>query len=353
VPLSGPNAELGKSILDAAELALFEKGGNRLTLVPRDTKGTAAGAADAARAVTADGVEIILGPLLASEVEAVKPIAAAAHVNVIAFSTVTSLAGGNTFLMGFLPKEEVVREIGFARDRGLQRFAALAPNSPYGHLMVDALRDGAAATGSTVTDAEFFDPGTGDAQAAIGHLLPSAGPPPPAGDEAETPAPQPTPPAFDALLLPEGGDELRRLAHGLKTAGLDPQRVRLLGSGLWDEPDIGSDPVLDGGLFAASPPEARRGFERQFEAAYGREPPRLASLGYDAAAFAAALAEQPTARPFSHQAILGQDGFSGVDGLFRFRSDGLIERSLAVLEVDPEGNVVVSPAPQSFQPVGY
>jgi branched-chain amino acid transport system substrate-binding protein len=353
VPLSGPNAELGKAILDAAELALFEKGGARLTLVPRDTKGTAGGAAGAARAAIADGVGIILGPLLAAEVEAVKPVAADANVNVVAFSTVTGLAGGNIFLMGFLPKDEVVREVGFARDRGLARFAALAPNSPYGHLMVGALRDAVTATGATVTDAEFYDPGSGDAAAAIAHLLPGAAAAPRAGPPDETAAPEPPPaPHFDALLLPEGGGRLGRIAHQLKAAGLDTQAVRLLGSGLWDEPDIGSDPALDGGWFAASPPAARESFERRYKATYGRDPPRIASLGYDAAALAGTLAQGQGARPFSRQAILDDEGFSGVDGLFRFTPDGLVQRALAVLEVEPEGNVVVSPAPQGFQNLG-
>jgi hypothetical protein len=122
---------------------------------------------------------------------------------------------------------------------------------------------------------------------------------------------------------------------------------------LWDEPDIGSDPALTGGWFAASPPDARVGFERQFAATYGREPPRLAALGYDAAAFAAALAQQPAAQPFSRDAILGQPGFIGADGLFRFRPDGLVERALAVLEVAPAGTVVVSPAPRSFEAPAY
>ncbi|HKM70804.1 MAG TPA: penicillin-binding protein activator, partial [Stellaceae bacterium] len=45
VPLSGANAELGRAILDAAQLALFEMPGDRLTLVPRDTGGNAEGAA--------------------------------------------------------------------------------------------------------------------------------------------------------------------------------------------------------------------------------------------------------------------------------------------------------------------
>ena len=99
--------------------------------------------------------------MLAAEVEAVKPIARDAHLNVIAFSTVTELAGGNTFLMGFLPRQEVVREVGLARERGFTRFAALAPNSPYGRLMADALREFVSASGATVARVEFYDPRAG------------------------------------------------------------------------------------------------------------------------------------------------------------------------------------------------
>jgi ABC-type branched-subunit amino acid transport system substrate-binding protein len=351
LPLSGPNAALGKAMLDAAELALFETGGDRLTLVPRDTKGTAAGAVDAARVAIGEGAGLILGPLTAAEVAAVKPVAAAAHINVIAFSTVESLAGGNTFLIGFLPRDEVVRAVGFARDRGFSRFAALAPNSPYGHLIVDALRRAAAATGATVTDAEFYDPG-GDAAAAIRHLFPGAPAAAPGGEAAASPPP-PARPQFDALLLPEGGDELRRIARQLDDAGLDGKTVRLIGSGLWDEPGLGSEKALDGGWFAASPPAPRQGFEQHFKAAYGSDPPRLAALGYDAASLAGALSQAPATRPFSRQALIDQPQFSGVDGLFRFTADGLVVRALAVIEVEPEGNIVVSPAPQSLENLGY
>lgn len=357
VPLSGPNAELGRAILDAAQMALFETGGDRLTLVPRDTKGTPAGAAAAARSAIDSGAALILGPLLAAEVEAVKPVAAEAHLNVIAFSTVTGLAGGNTWLMGFLPRQEVEREVAYARERGIARFAVLAPNTAYGHLMADALRGAAAASGGTVTRTVFVDP-AGDPSTAIATLLPAASPaasqaPSAFGTVAEAAPPPPAVPNFDALLLPEGGGELRTLAGKLTAAGLDTKATRLLGSGLWDVPGIGGDAALDGGWFAAAPPEARRGFEARYRATYGSEPPRLASLGYDAAALAAALASGKNGPPFSRAAIENPNGFSGVDGLFRFAPDGLVERSLAVLEVEPQGNVVVSPAPAAFRNLGY
>ena len=340
LPLSGPNAELGKAMLDAAQLALFTTGGDKLTLVPRDTTGTAAGAASAAKAVIADGAKLILGPLIADEVVAVRPIAQAANVNVIGFATKTEVAGGNVFLMGFLPKQEVAREVSFARDQGLSRFAALAPNTAYGHLMGDALKD--LTGGANAAHIEYFDPRGTDLPAAIKRLSP-----------VPSAAGAPAAPAFDTLLLPEGGDQLKQVAAQLKTAGIDSTKTRFLGSGLWDDPSITADADMAGGWFAASPPDIRGDFDRRYQAAYGHPPPRLASLGFDAAALAAVLAKSDNPDPFSAQAIQNPNGFTGVDGLFRFGPDGLVQRGLAVIEVDAGGDKVVSPAPQSFQNLGY
>ena len=41
-------------------------------------------------------------------------------------------------------------------------------------------------------------------------------------------------------------------------------------------------------------------------------------------------------------------GFAGVDGLIRFRGDGVTERALAVLEVQRAGSMLIDPAPAAF-----
>lgn len=341
LPLSGPNADLGKAMLEAAQLALFTTGSDKLALVPRDTTGTVAGAADAAKSAIADGAKLILGPLIADEVDAVKPIAQAANVNVIGFSTKTEVAGGNVFVMGFLPRQEVRREVSYARSQGLNSFAALAPNTPYGHLMGDALQDTATSAGASVARIAYFDPRVADLSPTIKQLMPASAAANGPGGAAGAP--------FEALLLPEGGDQLKQIAAQLKKAGIDSTRTRFLGSGLWDDSSITSDPDLLGGWFAASPPDVRRDFEQRYQNAYHHPPPRLASLAFDAAALAAVLAKSDNPDPFSVQAIENPSGFTGVDGLFRFGADGLVQRGLAVMEVDPGGAKVVSPAPQSFQ----
>ena len=335
LPLSGPNAELGRAMLDAAQLALFATEADRLTLVPRDTAG-AGGAAAAARSAIADGARLLIGPLLAAEVDSVRPIASKAGVNVIAFATQTQVAGGNVFLMGFLPRQEVAREVSFARERGLTRFGALAPNTAYGHLMTDALRE-TVGGGGTVAKVEYLNPNGTDAEAAVTRLIGT-------GPEAKV--------GFDALLLPLGGDQLKQTARQFKAAGGGADKVQLLGSGLWDDPSTGGEPALYGGWFAASPLDQRRAFESRFQAAYGHPPPRLASLAFDAAALAAVLGKRER-DPFSREAILNPSGFTGVDGLFRFTDQGLVQRGLAVLEVTPEGTRVISPAPQSFRDFAF
>jgi len=208
--------------------------------------------------------------------------------------------------------------------------------------MADALRDVVSASGATTTRVEFYDPRAGDTEPAVQRLIPGG---------AANPAAAPL--AFDALLLPAGGTTLKQLAREVKDAEGGSKPAQLLGSGLWDVPSIGDEPALVGGWFAAAPPEARRVFEQHFRAVYGHDPPRLASLGYDAAALAGVLSRGTGGEPFSQQAILNPSGFTGVDGLFRFAPSGLVQRGLAVLAVEPQGNVVLSPAPQTFQDLGY
>ena len=330
LPLSGPNAPLGSAMLDAAQMALFDVADNALELMPHDTQGTPQGAAAAAQAALGDGAKLIIGPLLAAEVEAVKPVAQGANVPVLAFSTSTQLAGGGTYLMGFLPQQEIARVIAYAHAKGANNFSVLAPRTPYGEVAVSALRGAVTAQNATLVRIDFYDPGAADLTPAVKSFAAQA---------------QNT----DALLLPEGGARLKMLAPLLPYNGIDPAKVHFLGTGLWDEPGLGSEPSLDGGWYAAPPPANRADFEKRFADLYHHPPPRLATLAYDATALAAVLAHGQNGPDFSAGALTNPSGFAGVDGIFRLHPDGLIERGLAVLEVEHDGSKVIDPAPQTFQ----
>jgi ABC-type branched-subunit amino acid transport system substrate-binding protein len=334
LPLSGANAALGNAMLDAAQMALFDVADDKLELMPHDTHGTGQGAADAARAGLAAGAKLIIGPLLAAEVEMVKPVARAADIPVLAFSTATQLAGDGTFLMGFLPRQEIDRIAAFAYAKGVNRFAVLAPRTPYGEIAVAAMRGAVQAQpGASLERIETYDPAAADLAPVVKRFAAAHD--------------------FEALLLPEGGAQLKILAPLLPYYDVDPEKVRFLGTGLWDEPGIGGEPELAGGWFAAPPPAARADFERRFRELYRRPPPRLATLAYDATALAAVLAHGENGPDFSPAALTNPSGFAGIDGIFRLRPDGLVQRGLAVLEVRKEGSVVIDAAPETFQAISY
>ncbi len=368
LPLSGAAAATGRDLLDAAQMAVFDIAGDDFVLVPRDTGTTSAGAAAAAREALDDGAELILGPLLASAVSAVGPVAQRRDVPVIAFSNNRAVAGNGVFIMGFLPRDQIDRVVDYARREGLTRLAAIAPENSYGRATVTALEQAATTAAATVSEVTYYEPASAElpdiirrfanyderrqallrqrealegrddaiSKQALSRL---------AGQETLGDV------DFDAVLLPAGGSEVLQLAPLLAFYDIDPARVKLLGTWLWDDTSLGTEPTMIGGWFAAPSPSSRADFVRRFQAAYGREPDRLATLAYDAVALAAILSREADADDdvFSLEALTTPNGFVGMDGIFRLRPSGEVQRGLAVLEIRRGGFRELEPAPETFQ----
>ena len=136
----------------------------------------------------------------------------------------------------------------------------------------------------------------------------------------------------DALMIADDGESVVATADALTAAGANLRNIQLLGTGLWDNPRVFSNPNLQGGLYAAPDPAGFRAFSGRYRTRYGNEPVRTATLAYDAVALVAALARQGGQR-FSQDVLTNPSGFAGIDGLFRFRPDGTNERGLAVMRV--------------------
>ncbi|MEO5373651.1 MAG: penicillin-binding protein activator [Alphaproteobacteria bacterium] len=329
LPLSGPSASIGEAMLNSAQMALFETADDTLVLQPYDTHGTPEGAAQAAATALEQGARIILGPVFSASVKAVAPKARAASVGVVSFSTDTTAAGEGVYLTGFLLRQQVQRVVQFARSRGLEKFAVLAPSTEYGRAVVTALRETVAAASGTVAHVEFYDPQAQEQTAPVRRLV----------------ARQP----FDAVLLADKGARLKALASLLPYYDVDPQKVRLLGTQMWADTDFRGDQNLLGGWFATPSSPLQKPFADRYRALYGTAPPANSSLAYDAVALAANLARTPGGANFSREALTSEVGFSGIDGIFRLRPEGLAERGLAVMEVTADGPTEISPAPTTFE----
>jgi branched-chain amino acid transport system substrate-binding protein len=327
LPLSGNNAQLGLALDRAAEMALFDAADTRTALVVRDTE-TPQGPAGAAQAALDEGANILLGPIFADHARQVGPVAANGHVADVAFTTDKSVAGNGLYVMGILPGLQIDRIVDFASQQGRRSFAALLPDNAYGHLVADALIAAAARDRVAVSAIEYYPAAAMEFSGPVEKL---------ASD-----------PPFDALLIPMGGFQLRSILPLLGFYKIDTTQVKLLGSALWDDPSLIGDHSLDGAWYAAPADDSWDNFAQRYRAAYAADPPKLAGLAYDAVTMASAMAKTGD---FSPQALTRPDGFAGVDGVFRFGADGLVQRNLAVYEFGPKGATVKDPAAKSFGPV--
>lgn len=338
VPMSGPNAALGQAMFQAAQLAIFDIGIDNLELVPQDTGATPADAQNAANAALNDGAQLILGPLLADSVRAVKGVAKSRNVNVISFSTDSTLAGDNTFVMGFMPDAQVNRVVTFAAAKGYRSAAIVAPRDKYGDAVVQAFENQARRSGITINGALRFSADKTAMQQEVKDFA------------AKLPPTQ-------AVFVPVGGAQLDAVTAALSFNGMTPDKIKYLGTGLWEDPAVAGMAGVQGGWFAGPSPRSYQTFEAKYKSTYGSAPPRLASLAYDATALAAVLtragAQRGTAPSFERVSLTNPNGFAGMDGIFRFNQSGLIERGLSVLEIRQRRVVEVDASPRTFQASQY
>jgi ABC-type branched-subunit amino acid transport system substrate-binding protein len=331
LPLSaGGNAgAVALSMKNAAEMALAEFNSPNVQLLVKDDGGNSVGAQMGAQQALDEGAEIIIGPLFAHSVGVVGGAARQRGVPVIAFSTDASVATRGVYLLSFLPESDVDRVIDYAMANGKRSFAAVLSEGAYGNVVEAEFKQAVARKGGRIVAAERYPldvnrmqtPARLVAQASRG---------------------------ADAVFIPEGPEVVPSIVQAMIKEGLDTRRVQLLGTGLWDDPRIFNDARLHGGWYAAPDNTGFRNFATRYRSRYNSDPVRTATLAYDAVALVAALVKTQGPQRFSEQVLTNPSGFTGIDGLFRFRSDGTNERGLAVLRVSPTGGQVISPPPRSF-----
>jgi len=303
----------------------------------KDTKGTPEGAKAAATAAIQAGAELVIGPLFAKSVTAAASVTRQANVPMIAFSSDQSVAGNGVYLLSFLAGRDVSTIVSYAMSQGRRNFAALIPNSAYGKIVERAFRSAVTSQGGQLLVVEQFKP---DANSVLEPAKRIA-----AFAKSEDPT---IPPRIDALFIPSGEVMLPTVSALMPYFEIDTNKVKLLGTGLWDYPNIGREKPLIGGWFPAPDPKGWRAFTQRYVKTYETTPPRLASLAYDAVAIAITLSSGRPGRRYTPNLLTRQRGFAGVDGLFRLLADGTSERGLAILEVQKFGARVVQPAPLSF-----
>ena len=201
LPLSGQNAGVGRSLMQAAEMGVFDSAGDDFSLVVRDSA-AATGPGGAVSSAMQEGVGLVLGPVFSTEAPAAGS-AAGGVIPVISFSNDRNAAKPGLFVLGLAPQAQVERVVQYAAGKDVKRFAILYPSSAYGNVVRQAYQDAVVQAGGEIALMQAYDPAQGDLMPTMQKLV----------DSYKSSG-------FDALMIPEGGQRLRAIVAMLPGFGI-------------------------------------------------------------------------------------------------------------------------------------
>lgn len=337
LPLSGPYAKYGQSILDGAMLAeeLLQEANYPVDVLVYDTRANNITAAREARILDDAEVDLVVGPLLSNVAATASAITSCSQVPLLV--PVATEAGFSELSPGCFQMSTNVETIGrgmaqyAVKHRGMTTLAAICPTTIDEMTMADAFADEAKRLGAHVLAVERFRPGETDFGPYINDIKEAIlGPPQDSifyitleGDtlkEGEAPI------SFDGLFIPATEDQLFLLLPQLQFYRVTSS---YLGADEWNTAKVLKlgEKVLKDAVFYSSKAAMQQAagydkFAAAYDAKHGAEPDRLAAVGYDAVnLMAGAYRAGMRTRADIIAYLSGLEAYEGASGKITFGHD--------------------------------
>lgn len=359
IPTSGKNKELGTSIMNAASISLFENDRERIVkLIIFDVSDDNNSIDNAFRKIIAQKIKFVIGPVFSNSISRIDKLARDNEIIVMSLSNNSEMLGktnefGGVFLGGIYPQAQVDKITNFAIEQNKLNFAIIAPNNQYGQTLTQYLKAFVRSRNANFITSEFYDLNGRNIDRAVERAINSfLIPENIKNNRSERPINEYDRTYPDVILIPESGKMLSKILASMKRQNVSERKIQIIGTSQWDEISTLNDPNLIGAWFAA--PESRDfyNFEKRYYNIFKKIPPRISSISYDFVNSIIAVTRKnrlkqenvTSLKDFLDYSDSGRIGFAGIDGYFRFLSNGAVQRNLAVLKVG-NGNVEVIEKP--------
>ena len=251
----------------------------------------------------------------------------------LSFSNNTDIAGGNVFILGNTFENTADRLVSYAVSQGKQKIMIVNGQDTAEEKGRAAIAAAIAKHGATAVNTASFELSQNGVVQAIPKIT--------SGAKSS---------GADAMFFTSGtAGALPILTQLVTENGISNQTYKFIGLQRWDIPASAKElPTLQGGWFAMPSPSLTERFQARYAATYGDAPHPIASLAYDGVAAVGALIKTGNSDALTVSALTQPTGFAGVNGVFRLRPDGTIQRGLAVASIVERQISIVDPAPQAF-----
>jgi ABC-type branched-subunit amino acid transport system substrate-binding protein len=365
LPLSGPYAGFGKSVLRAVSvgLGIFDPEPGAFEVIVRDTRGQPEQASEAIHDLIGEDVKVIIGPLRSVTSLAAAPWAERARIPILTLASRpdVSYMGDYVFRLGIDSQAQAAALAECAVDQlDYKTFAVLYPNDDYGRGFKNAFWDSVEERGGEIVGVEGYAAGAVDMQAEIRKLV---------GlyymtdeerqlvtrrdrllkrrlqneEELADPNLAELPPYvdFDALFIPDVASKVGLVLPQLRF--YDVRDVTYMGPRDWNDPELlkiaGRDAkgsVFVDGFWTDDPDPKTQDFVSRYKSAYGALPDATAASAFDAATLLRAIVdyEGHIGSRTLRDALLDVRAFGGVSGLAGFDEVGAPRMDLQLLSIE-------------------
>jgi hypothetical protein len=265
----------------------------------------------------------------------------------LSLSNNLDVADRTSWLLGYMPEQQIELLLGHALTDGHTRIAILAEQSPFGRrLATHALRR-LKQLGMTPEVVQTLSP----AQLASEDQLKAAiqtftGYKPPAEDEEAPAFADLPPPRFEAVVFAGGAEFALRTAPVLAYYDADSERVLYLGNAQWNQRRLLMEPSLHGALFASRPTDQDEKFNGLWTDIWDSRPGSLARLSFDAMAMITVAAKTRPRRWRS--SLVANSGFNGFSGAYRLLPDGSNRRAFELRQIEAGVSILFRAAPEKI-----
>ena len=335
LPLTGEFSYIGQSFLDTLQLVIYENKNIDSELIIKDTKANSAVTKKVTKELVDENVNVILGPFFSKSYKVAAQIAKHQNIPLISFSNDFKIKKKGTYIMGFEPEKQIKDVTNYTLKKNYKRYAALLPNDKYGKRALSTYRQVLNNNKVLLSKVELYNSNDTELEKNIQNLVGLEKNPQIELDEESGENPlENFDPGFDVLLLVETGNTLREVVALLTYYGVDFSKVKLIGTGEWFVENIGAEPGLLGAWFVAPNPKLWNNFKKKFYKIYGYNPIRLSSLAHDSLiSIISIVKKNDNFYELNINDFENSIGFTGIDGDFKFSSDGTVARKLSILEI--------------------
>ena len=331
---------IGKSLRDAAYLAKQDLGNLNLQLLIYDTKGQEEISIDSVQTAINDGAHIIAGPFLPKTTKAISTISKLKGINVVSFANDLTLAGDNIFVIGDTPVNRAEKLIEYSLEQGKYRFGVISSIKDKYSEMENLIRNKIVRNGGIET---FYIHYSEDIDTL--------------SDIAREASKEAMTTNTDVIIFTDVPNRnISLLAADLQNIEKfgENGEIQIIGLSRWDlSASILTESSLQGSWLAIPDDRFRIIYEKRFLKKFGYRPHLTSSLAYDAIAAIGALIRKRDIEggnyPFSIDQIVNPNGFIGIDGIFRFKSDRTTEKELAIATIERNQTTILKSAPNKFR----